>query len=352
MGIFYTQDLSYLTSDSSATPEARFEEMFPLNSSDVNFDSIDGYVAMEAQSGQNIRMEYLDIKSWENITPNTIFLEGWFYMQQSSDIDIIRLASIRAISDGQIAIARDTDEKVQAYRVSHTGSGSALLAESSAGAIKLNQWQYWQVKAYCADVNGNIVVRIDGVEYINVTADTQHNSADDSLDRIRFDEDMWIGPFFLADDSGSIYNALPSIGTPPSKIQVLMPNAVGNSSDWTPDSGDNYTNVDEKPLSETDKVASATNTHKDTYGMEAAPSDIGTIYAVCPFAVAENDDATARQLNTVVRGGSSETAGTDTSLKNAALRLVEDVVEVNPADSAAWESADIGSVEVGMELSV
>jgi len=209
---------------------------------------------------------------------------------------------------------------------------------------------HYAIKVVIHDTTGSVVAYMDGVEDINISGvDTRNGGTSGIINRIQMGNgaggNNYMGPFYVA-DSGSI-------STTPIKVAHLMPDAAGDDADWTPSTGSNYATVDETPLSETDYNSSDTDLDKDTFNLEASSgiSALGTIHAVVPYAIGENDDATARSVNTIIKQNGTEGAGSDIAFANAAWRFVHHVAEVNPDTSSAWSASELDSALVGYELS-
>lgn len=232
------------------------------------------------------------------------------------------------------------------------GGNNASIA-TGQGAYSIDTWYTVAVQWVCDNTAGEIHVWLDGSSIYSATGlDTTESGT--NIARIIMsdnDGDSLLGWCILGDTTGTIAAAFDPLET--YNVAVLYPNGAGNSTQFTPSAGDNYDTVNEEEYSATDYNNSNTDTHKDTFAMDDLPaSGVDEVLAVVPWATAEMDDATARQLNTVVRHSTSEDAGNDRSLVNGQIRQIHDCMELNPSTAAQWAESEVNAMEVGYELSI
>lgn len=219
---------------------------------------------------------------------------------------------------------------------------------TSSVALSVDTWYYIQVDVTISNTVGAVKVLIDTVEAINITGQDTQQSGTGIIDGFGLRSGTY-GECFLADTSGSDFNAL---STELLAISIIRPDGAGNSAQWTPSAGSNYQTVDEDPVSETDYNESSTNTHKDTFAMASAPTEVVDVICVVPWAIAERTDVTPASINMVARHSSSEAAGADNSLIQNSLRMYQSFAHVNPSTAVAWTETEVNAMEAGYELSV
>lgn len=131
------------------------------------------------------------------------------------------------------------------------------------------------------------------------------------------------------------------------KIVVLTPTGVGNSSDWTPSAGNNWNCVDEIPPVEADYVHSDSIDLTDTYEIENAPYDVGEIKSIqAQSGIDYTGTPVPTGIQAVIRVGGIDYLGVNTSIDSDDVKCLW---ENNPDDLAIWEKTDIDNLEIGVK---
>lgn len=212
-----------------------------------------------------------------------------------------------------------------------------------------SQLYYIEISATIADSGGTCVVRYNGQTVINFTGDTRNGGSTTVVDSVMIVANGGVSPhvddFYICDDTGSAphNNFLGDI-----RVQTIVPNAAGSSTQFTPSSGANYTTVDELPYSTSDYVSSSTSGHRDTYAL----SNIGatsTIYGLQNNIIAKKTDAAALSLKSALKSGATLSYGSSTVL-SANDALVRDLRTQDPDTSAAWTDSGVNALEAGFEV--
>ena len=198
------------------------------------------------------------------------------------------------------------------------------------------------MKATIADSGGYVEVRINGTTEITYTGDTR-NGGNASSDRITFcgvnnlGIDWWFDDVYMLNGSGSTNNDF--LGDV--RVAALLPSGAGASTQWTPLSGANYTNVDDAtPDDDTTYNSDATAGDKDTFALPSLPSTAATVYGVQTLTWDRKDDAGSRTLRHVVRESSTDYESADLTVLDA-YTYHRAVWETNPNSGSAWTDADI-----------
>src|SRR5690606_30150679 len=150
---------------------------------------------------------------------------------------------------------READDATEGInlRVGTDGSlsiylGNSLIATSVTTPININTWYYIELKVV-VDGSGSYEVRVDGVNVLSGSTDTQaganpyanrvrlHGAATGTGPQTQFDD------WYVCDGSGSINNDF--LGG--RRIITYFTADTGDSSDFTPDEGDNYARVNDNP---------------------------------------------------------------------------------------------------------
>lgn len=250
---------------------------------------------------------------------------------------------VRIFQDGTIDIRRGT---------------GTIVDSTASGAFPMDQWVYVEVFVDISNT-GSYDIRINGSSVLSGTGDIQ-DAGTSGADVVRFifeDQvdgglgssgsmkvDNWViqdsnGSFLLSDSNGSWY------------IEGIVPNGVGDSSQLTPTSGDNYTNVDEIPDDgDTSTVSSASAGDQDLYEYEnltAFASGGFSIKATQILSVAEQDGG--ESLISVVKSGTTTDKDTAQSL-GTVYETLSRIVEDNPDTASAWTESEVNNAQFGVEV--
>lgn len=230
------------------------------------------------------------------------------------------------------------------------GNGGIVYATSAAEVSPDNTWVYVEISGTNAPSGGIAILRVNGVEQINTTGDTQLLGTAGTLDSVMFGGATSTPSF----DDLYICNALGSDNNTflgDVRVHTLVPTGNGANSGLLGSDGnstDNYLLVDELPPSEVDYAASGTPGVKDTYLL----TDLSTSAPVLGVQVgysALKSDAGAIQSRSVVRVSATDYPGTTDApgtTKSAFLYMHQ----INPATGVAWTPAEVNALEAGMEV--
>lgn len=217
-------------------------------------------------------------------------------------------------------------------------TGSATLVDNTTYLI--------EVHFKVADTGGRVEVKVDGISDIDFTGDTKPD-ANTQFNKIRlgyagsaFTYTYAYFDNFIMDDAAWIGNT---------NIQAVVPTGAGTTTGWTPSAGTNYECVDEKPPSDADYVSINAVDTTDTYAAGNMVGTIGNVKCVQVQSRALVDGSpTPTNLKLVVRSGATDYLSGDKAVPVAAKSLSH-LWETNPADSAAWEEADVNAMEIGVK---
>lgn len=238
------------------------------------------------------------------------------------------------------------------------GAGGTLLATGTT-VLVVSTYYHLEVRCKVNDTTGYVEVRLNGVVEATFTGDTRNAGTTGLLNQFAQSTPYGgaAGNGFSYLDDFVLMNAL---GTENNdflgdcRVEALYPNGNGNSSMLVGsdgDSTDNYALVDENPPnSDTDYVQSSTVGDKDTYGYSDISSTIGVVHGVQILPFARKTDAGSRSIASIARSGSIEDVGADKPLTTVYAYYPE-IVEHDPATSAAWTIAAVNAAEFGVGVS-
>ncbi|HSX06789.1 MAG TPA: hypothetical protein VLG92_03650 [Candidatus Saccharimonadia bacterium] len=234
-----------------------------------------------------------------------------------------------------------------------------LLATTANGVIDTN-WHYVELGATISATVGTAIVKIDNTQVINFSGNTKNGGTSTNIDAVCFESNLynfggggwlWLGSPVV--DDLYICNALGTANNTflgDSRIETLMPNAAGSSTQLTPTgSGTNYLNVNDIPDSTATYNGSSTIGQRDTYGLGDLVAGTGNVIGTQQVTVAFKGGAGVASLKPAQKSGATVSYGATRSLGTSST-VYTDVFETNPATLSAWTASDMNSLEAGAEV--
>lgn len=247
-----------------------------------------------------------------------------------------------------VALKHATNDKLEVYR-------STTRLGVCSTTLVVDTWYYVELKVNISDTVGAPVVKINGVAE-TITWDTGGGSNQDTknggtgyVDMIRFGQVSGqngytdYDDYYICDSSGSTNNDFLGDVT----VQALMPNGIGNYSQWTPTSGDNYTNVDENPSNDTDFVSASAASLRDSYAFENLSAS-STIYGIQQMARIKKTTSGLRTVRQFSRLSSTDLdAGAGEVSIPMGYALMRDISETKPG-GGGWDTTSVNDAEFGI----
>ena len=228
----------------------------------------------------------------------------------------------------------------------------SLLGTTSGINLGTNQWRYIEIKFTIDNSAGEVIVRSDQSVVLSVSGVDTQKQGSANIQGIRlkacYSNIMaYYDDLYMCDATGSKNNNF--LGDV--KVICLRPDSAGTYSQFTPSAGSNYENVDDSYGHDSDTTYNEADTigYKDTYNLEAATSVTGEIKGIRPQIVLRKTDVGATRARIITKAGSTEELGSRINVSDS-YTFETEVYEDNPDDSAAWEVADLNSLEVGVVL--
>ena len=229
-----------------------------------------------------------------------------------------------------------------------------VLETTGLAYISAQTWAYIEVKVRVHNTLGSYEVKVNGSTVMSGgDVDTQYQAIDDvsfiqpytgNHDTAR----MLIGDVYILDTNGN--DNIDFLGD--IRVDTLMPDGIGNKSQWTPSAGNNFQCVDETtPNDDADYVETDVQNEIDTYTFGDL-SALGTaVKAVAINIVGKKTDSGVLRISPVLRG-----AGADYVLDSSGVALGDGyahrqlIWQENPVDSDAFAEADVNGAEFGIKL--
>lgn len=225
------------------------------------------------------------------------------------------------------------------------GVGGTVLGTAPISALA-QAYNYFELEETIADAGGVAKVRLNGVEVITYSGDTKNGGTANTIDTISFNANgvvSWFDDMYVNNDSGS---APDNTYWGDVRILPVRPSGVGNSTQFTPDSGANWSRVNENPYSAANYVSSSTSGHKDLY----AAGDISTsltVLGVRVAAIAKNPDGGAVSVQTALRSGGTDYAGSAVPL-GPTDAVISTLYPTDPATGVAWTPSGVNAAQIGV----
>lgn len=229
--------------------------------------------------------------------------------------------------------------------------GGTQIAISADSLVNVGTWQYIEFKATIASSGGIFIAHCNGVEIINFTGNTKNGGTNSTIDRVAIRqpngnyENWQMDDVYICNGLGSTNNDF--LGDV--RVQALLPTGAGTTTQLTPSTGSNWSNVDDAPPVTTTYNSSSTSTNRDTYAMGDLPSGTGTVFATQDVIYASKSDAGSASIKAAVRSGGTVYYDATVVLSTSPQCYMA-VRETDPATSAAWTAANVNALEFGAEV--
>ena len=251
--------------------------------------------------------------------------------------------NIFSIAGASAAIIFNSDGTVSA-----TNALGAVVGTSTKVAIETSVGHYIELGVSCNATTGQIIVRVDGEELINVSnVNTGVGVNQVALGGIGGGFDAYYDDLYVTSDTSattiSFYDDV--------LIRAISPNAAGNYSQWTGVSSTNYENVDEQPPSLSDYNETDVLNEIDTFNFPDL-TFTGTVKGVQIVVYASKSDVEIRAIQGVCRIGSTDYLSDNIEYLSTALSFYRFVWALNPSTSALWTNAEVNAAEFGYKLVV
>lgn len=243
-------------------------------------------------------------------------------------------------------LKRETDGSVSVCR------GSTTLATSDP-ILWAEQWHYIEFKVVCHDTTGSYDFRLSGATILSASGVDTKAGANEYHTTFRFHgagtqtyKYVTIDDLYVLDGSGSVNNDL--LGN--MRVVAVRPDSAGDSTDWAPSAGANYTCVDEVTLNDdADYVEDSVSDQKDLYNYGSV-SGLGVIHGVQACADCRETDATPFDLVTVCKSGVTESDDGGQTVGSTSYVTRMRILETDPDTSSAWTISGVNAAQFGVKV--
>jgi hypothetical protein len=225
-------------------------------------------------------------------------------------------------------------------------NGTTLVATSpNAPWAAVGTWRYVEAKYVLS--TGAVTVRVDAVTVMTGTVGTATSIAtlNWQLNNNFATFSVGVDDVYILDTTGTLNNDF--LGDV--RVQTLLPNADGTYSQLTPSTGTTHnTLVNEAAPNTTTYVSSSTPGQKDSYQFDDLAANTANVYGVEITNYSHKDAAGPAGFSNLVRVGGTDYLSTSQPLATSWVPN-RDILDANPATSAAWTASDVNNAEFGVQ---
>lgn len=254
----------------------------------------------------------------------------------------------------QIVVSLLPSLQVRVRRGAPAGNASGAILGTSSSSIDLKGWQYLEVRVVFSS-SGSVQIRQNGNQILSLSGVDTTESANNVCNGFGLIGELSASGNVVGFDDIYINNALGSapFNTFLGDIRVveLIPNAAGDSTDWTPNGGANWDRNDDQPWFDGDStiVSSTTDGDKDLYNLTDPDSAATTVRAAKFMVTARKTDPGARSIEVLGKSGSTEFGSAAQDLTEVYVEYTHTELQ-NPDTSADWTIADLQSLQAGFKI--
>jgi hypothetical protein len=227
--------------------------------------------------------------------------------------------------------------------VAYDGANT-LLGTSSDDVIPNYGWFYFEVKLTISATVGEVTVRVNTTQVLNLTSQDTKNGSD------------YIRKFRLLSIHSSIDTAFDDIYIDDAqfhgdcRIRTFMPDSISSTNNsFTASAGNKDECVDEPQSNDdTDYIYSDTLNHKQGFGITTG--SLGTVKGIQLNNHCRLDEAGTRKITPLIRSNSTDYTGTETGGITADYLFEHEIFETDPDDSNAWTQTKLEAAEFGLEI--
>ena len=226
--------------------------------------------------------------------------------------------------------------------------GTSTIATTSTLALTSNTWYWLEFKVVCNNSTGSYSLKVGGTEVLSGSSIDTQAGASAYHDNVYFSSSLALSvdDFYICDGAGSVNNDF--LGN--CRVLAIRPDGAGNSTVWTPDSGDNYTRVNGVIIDDdTSYVESDTTDDLDLYTY-ADVADLGDIFGIQINTCCKETDATSFSLKTTIRSGTTNYDDSAQSIGTTNYITKKRIAEVDPDTTTAWTISGLNAAEFGIKV--
>lgn len=316
------------------------------------------------------------VRKWNTVVGNGVIVapgrfggQGWqfnnvgvtSYLEQNltaRNTFVIGVALQIAFGDASVPIIRfmdDNNDQVD-IRVTSTAGfqftrNGTPLATSADNVIAFTYYNYIEARVFVHGSTGSVQLRVNGVEVINTGSINTQATANQRINKIRFQPfsnsgayDMRLDDIYILDNTGTFDNAF--LGE--CRIETKFPAANGAFVEFSPvGAASNFQCVDETTSNDdADYTQGNIVGNRDLFTV-GTYSFVGQVYGVQVSVTHRKDDVGNRVVAPLARVSSTLYEGsTDTCLSQ--YKMAKKIWETNPNTNAQWTVSEVNAGQYGV----
>jgi hypothetical protein len=284
------------------------------------------------------------------VTPATTVTTGFAFFPDSFDNQISTMCDFLDV-DGVVHMSLNVTSTgdIQIKR----GDGTLMTGGTAAGVFTQDNWYWVEFQSTIGDgTAGSWAVKLNGAALISGSStDTRNGGTLGQVAYVRIGHNRGGGSHSANWDFDDWYIRNDSTYMGDVKMALRSVSGAGNSTQFTPLSSTNASNVDDS-TNDGDTTYNYSNTasQKDTFaltslGLSGTPS----IKAVSVLCSLKKDDAGTRIHRNVIRSGSTDYEGSDFGPLTTYTQA-ESIWETDPNTAATWTYSNANAVEAGYKV--
>lgn len=247
--------------------------------------------------------------------------------------------------------------QIELWRSRPNYANELLWATSEPGSFTEETWNYIEVGGLLIDdVSGWITVRVNTVPVIQLVSTITDPAGLGANSYIlgyghqnvtgQGNTDAYWDDLYVCDAVGSAPNNT-FLGN--TRVQALLPNAAGDSTDFTPvGAATNWEAAGNEDIDDTMYNFSAVNGDYDLYNMTPL-INTPQVFGVQVSIAYRQDDATQRSVKNVIKSGATEVEGTE-FFTAGNYTFSTDMFETDPDTTVAWLYPAVNLVQIGPKV--
>lgn len=241
----------------------------------------------------------------------------------------------------------------------HVSPTVNLLAQTGPGLISAANYRHLETAFRVHNVNGEVIVRLDGATVLGYTGNTRRVGAVNEFRQIRtflnsgMNGEQWMDDFYYCDDTGAKNNTF--LGD--MRIITLYPNAPGDLAEWLTRVGaaTDWEAITNHPTDDdTSYIASDVPGSRFLVNLDAMVGVDGEVRGLAVNLMSKKDDAGTRKVAGIVKvpstGGAIGVA-TDQAFPSAYANL-QYIFESNPDTNLDFTWPQIAELQAGGKVTV
>jgi hypothetical protein len=249
----------------------------------------------------------------------------------------MRFRDVSAVT--QIRLHAMPDFSIAAYQ----GDGT-LLGASAESTLPNQKWFYFEAKITISATVGEVTLRINENQILNLTSQDTKNGDDYVRSMIFYgmfsSREVYMDDMYI--DDAQFHGDC--------RVRTFVPDSISSTNNnFTASAGNKDECVDDIPSNEdTDYITSDTLNHKQTFGITTGV--LGTVIGIQLNNHCRVDEAGVRKITPIIRSNSINYLGTETEEIPANFYFENEIWETDPDDSNSWTQTKLEAAEFGLEI--